>query len=299
MAKKEIVNVDKDRGIFRITTADERFYTREVFDSVNGLPKIDFRPSLTHIVSYYPKDKGFEMYLKKNGDESDEIAQMAAERGSKVHQAIEVLNNGGTVKAQDSFINPRNGMEEELTWDEYSVIKTYSDWWENEGSKTFVILDVEKVVWPEGKGTEEGGPLHFAATLDLCVKRISDGAIGIIDVKTSKSVYDSHKIQVSAIREAKRAEGIDATWQAIIQVGYRLNKNGYKFTEVEDLFDQYLVAKNIYNYKVGKSGPAQIELPTQLKLNLSRETADVEQESVRVYEGQKKSIITIPKNPKK
>lgn len=300
MAKKEIVNVDKERGIFRITTADERFYTREVFDSINGLPKIDFRPSLTHIVSYYPKDKGFEMYLKKNGDESDEIAQMAAERGSKVHQAIEALNNGITVKAQDKFVNPRNGMEEELTWDEYAVIKSYHDWWQNEGSKEYVILEVEKVVWPEGKGSEEGGPLHFAATLDLCVKRRSDGAIGIIDVKTSKAIYDSHKIQVSAIREAKKAEGLDATWQAILQVGYRLNKHGYKFSEVEDLFDQYLVAKNIYNYKVGKSGPSQIELPTELKLNLSKEPVEPEEEEIRIVYGNKpEGTIRIPKTPKR
>ena len=299
MAKKEIVNVDKERGIIRITTADERFYTREVFETATGLPKIDYRPSLTHIVGFYPKDKGFENYLKKNGDESEEIAMAAAERGSKVHQAIESLNSGQVVEINSMFENPRTGMSDELTWDEYAVVKTYADWWQNEGHKEFIILEVEKVVWPEGPGTEVGGPLHFGATLDLCVKRISDGKIGIIDVKTSKAVYDSHKIQVSALREAKKAEGVGVEWQAILQVGYRLNKAGYKFTEVEDLFDQYLVAKKIYDYKVGKSGPSQIELPIKLSLEIKKEEVPAEEETVLVFEGRKTSTISIPKKPLK
>ncbi len=295
MAKKEIVNVDEERRIVRITTADERFYAREVFDKITGLPRIDFRPSLTHIIGYYPKDKGFEQFLKNNGNESEEIAQAAAERGSKVHQAIEVLNKGGVVKAYDQFTNPRTGQPEELTWDEYGLVISYRTWWENEGRNEYEILDSERVVWPEGEGTEVGGPLHFAATLDIRARRLSDNTIGTIDVKTSKAIYDSHKMQVSAIRKAEQAQGVDSKWGAILQIGYRLNKAGYKFTEVEDLFDQYLVAKKIYDYKSGKAGPSQVEYPLEVSLNLVPEEVEV-----KVFEGTKQvESITIPKTPKK
>lgn len=267
--KKEIIQVDKERGISRITTLDERWYWREVPDKTTGLPIIDYRPSITYIGHFYPKGKGFENYLKKNGEDADILVQLAAERGSKVHQAIEALNNGKTVGMGAKFINNRTGADEELTPDEYAAVMSYRDWWNAEGKQEFRILEVEQVVWPEGEGSEPGGPMHFAGTLDLFVERVADGAKGVIDIKTSKDIYATHIIQVAALAKAK-----SAGFQAILQVGYQRNKNRYKFTEVPARFDVFLHAKGIFEYETEGEVPLQREFPLALKLDLpSKEQA--------------------------
>lgn len=270
--KKEIVQVDEKRGLARITTLDERWYSREVLDVTTGLPTIEFRPSITYIGHFYPKGKGFEQYLKKNGDEADVLVQLAGERGSKVHQAVEILNKGGQVGINDKFINTRTGQPEELTPDEYGCVMSYRDWWMSEGKATYRILGVEEVVWPEGPGSEVGGPLHFAGTLDIRVERIADGAKGVIDVKTSKDIYPGHIIQVSALAVATGSD-----WQAILQVGYRRNKNGYKFTEVPSRLDLFEAAKTIWAYETEGDVPLQRDYPLILTLDIPTEDAKQEQ----------------------
>lgn len=261
--KKEVVSVDKERGICRVTTSDERFYTRESRDQKSGLPVIVFRPSITYIGRFCPKGKGFEEYLKEKGKEADELVQLAGERGSKVHQAIEVLNNGGTVKMDSPFTNTTTGRLEELTSDEYWCVMTYQRWWGLEGKENYEILGVEETIWPEGEGSEPGGDMHWAGTLDIRVKRLLDGAIGVIDIKTSKGTYASHITQVSAL-----CKGVNASWGAILQVGYGRTIKGYKFTLVNLDFDLFLAAKKFWKHEVGEDAPLQREYPLELNLGL-------------------------------
>ena len=102
---KEIRRKDAERGIIQITTTDERWYAREEFNQATGLPEIHFRPSVTWMADYYPKGIGFNMWLKKNGDESDQIARLAADRGYKVHRACALLNDGETFGIHDPVEN--------------------------------------------------------------------------------------------------------------------------------------------------------------------------------------------------
>jgi hypothetical protein len=273
--KKEIVQVDEVRGIARITTLDERWYSREVRDPKTGLPVIEYRPSITYKAHFYPKGKGFEQYLKRNGEDADVIVALAAERGSKVHQAIEVLNRGGEVKLSDKFLNTRTGQEEELTPDEYWCVMTYLRWWETEGRNQYEILEAEDIIWPEGPGSEYGGPLHFAATRDIRLRRKSDGTTGTVDVKTSKDIYASHIIQVSAIAEASG----DA-WQAILQVGYTRTQKGYKFTEVERRMDLVAASNTIWMYETEGEKPLQRDFPLSLSLNLPKDEPGPEERAI-------------------
>jgi hypothetical protein len=272
--KKEIIHVDKERGIARITTLDERWYSRETESPETGLPVIEFRPSITYIGKYYPKGKGYENFLKKNGDEAEIIRDLAGERGSKVHQAIEVLNNGEEVKMGDAFMSNITGQPEELTPDEYYGVMTYKRWWDEEGSKEYEIIEAEDIIWPEVVKTETngdvhsepGGILHFAATRDIRLRRKSDGTTGTVDVKTSKDIYPSHIIQVSAI-----AEACGDAWQAILQVNYTRTQKGYKFTEVERRLDLLRAAITIHSYETGGEKPLQRDFPLSLTLNLPKE----------------------------
>ena len=72
------------------------------------------------------------------------------------------------------------------------------------------------------------------------------------------SIYD-HGIQPKEWRERKLA---------ILQLGYSRNKNGWKFTEVEDKFEVFLNTKGIWENECGKMQPSQVELPLSLKLDL-------------------------------
>jgi hypothetical protein len=270
--KKEIIQVDEERGIARVTTADERWYTREARNATTGLPEIESRPSITYVGKFYPKGKGFEAFLKKNGDDADVIKELAGERGSKVHQAIEVLNNGGTVAMGDKFMSNITGQLEELTPDEYWCVMTYVRWWDEEGSKEYEIVKAEDIIWPETPKTEENGDLHsepggifhFAATRDVKLRRKADGTTGTLDVKTSQDIYPSHIIQVSAIAAAEGDE-----WQAILRVGYRRTQKAYKFDIVERRLDLVRAAMTIHAYETEGEKPLQRDFPLSLRLNLS------------------------------
>jgi len=87
-----------------------------------------------------------------------------------------------------------------------------------------------------------------------------------VDVKTSKDIYPSHIIQVSAI-----AEACGDQWQAILQVGYTRTQKGYKFTETERRLDLVRAAMTIHAYETGSEKPLQRDYPLTLSLNLPKE----------------------------
>jgi hypothetical protein len=63
----------------QITLPDSRYYRR------NG----NYYPSITYVLSYYPKGKFFEDWLKKVGYASEHIVRKAGEEGTQVHDLIE------------------------------------------------------------------------------------------------------------------------------------------------------------------------------------------------------------------
>ena len=273
---KEIRTVDPERGIICVTVTDERWYARQVEDANTGLPKIEFRPSVTWICDRgYPKGRGFEHWLKKNGDDSDEIAALAADRGYKVHRACALLNEGETFGIHDAVENADGDMEE-LTPEEYMGVMSYVDWWESEGCDKYEILEWESTVWPDALacGTKyniSSDNFVFAGTLDLLVQSKDDGSRGVIDFKTSLDVWPSHEMQVSAY---KRAKGAD--WCAILQLNYRRNKNKkWKFTQVDDCFDLFIAAKKIWQRECENVKPLQREYPLQLKMRGREKPSEV------------------------
>ena len=55
---------------------------------------------------------------------------------------------------------------------------------------------------------------------------------------------------------------------AILQLGYRRNKDHYKFTEIENKFDLFLAAKQIWlNETKGKVKPFQRDYPLSISLD--------------------------------
>ena len=104
----------KDNNIIQITTLDERWY--HILDADK------FVPSSTWICDYYPKGTAFYKWLAEHGwDEAESIKNAAAEKGSKVHRAIEALLKGAEIHLNDVFPDS-NGEQGELTVEEWKSI---------------------------------------------------------------------------------------------------------------------------------------------------------------------------------
>ncbi len=236
--KIETRKVDNERGIVQITTSDERWY----------LVNEKFYPSVTWICGYYPKGIGFMKWLSEHGwDEAEAVKQAAGEKGSKVHRAISDILNGETVKIDSQYASNDGSEPTELTAIEYEAVMSFVNWL-NETQPEVLKVDYTLV-------NEQDG---YAGTIDMKLK--IKGEVWIVDIKTSKDVYPSHELQVSAY---KKADG-ECQKIAILQVGYTRNKVKYKFTEIEDQYTLFQAARAIWAKETNGVQPSQKDFPLQL-----------------------------------
>lgn len=261
--------------LVQVTTVDERWY-------IKGEEEKIFYPSATWVYSFYPKGVAYFKWLASKGwDESQALMNEAGEKGSKVHKAIEDLNSGKEVKMDDKYYSESKEKDEELSVEEWECIVSFRDWHnmvkpENIANE-MVVIDEE---------------LGVAGTLDnlsLVRKDIKVGTVNIkrgfylIDYKTSQDIWPSHELQVSGYKhsipeEIKKAmfnmlseeEKLDPEFKdikiAILQVGYRRNKNNFKFTLVEDKYDLCRSVKDIWKNECANVQPKQIDYPLSIKL---------------------------------
>jgi hypothetical protein len=254
--KRTIEEVDREKGIRRLTFPDERWYERRIRVSEDDPGLLDFVPSVTWITGYYTKDARFFRWLANTGwDEAEEIKANAGDKGSKVHQGIGVLLSGGTVEMEDSFENPRTLEQEPLTPSEYECLMSFVDWFKEVNPE---VLDFEYTVWNER--------YRYAGTVDL--KCRIDGKVWIVDVKTSPEIWPSFELQVSAYRQAEPVseEERKDIKLGILQVGYRRNKKKFKFTPVRNQFGLFLAARRIWKKETAGQVPLQRDYPLRISL---------------------------------
>lgn len=240
--KIEIRKVDQERGIVQITTSDERWYV------VQKAGQADiFMPSVTWICSYYPKGAWFTKWVAEKGyDEAEAIKREAGDKGSKVHKAISDILMGQTIKIDSKY--SANGEEPvELTAIEYEAVMSFVNWL-NMTQPEVLAIDYTLV-------NPEAG---YAGTIDMKLR--INGEIWIVDIKTSKDVYPSHELQVSAYKKADP----EVQKIAILQVGYTKNKAKFKFTEIEDKYPLFEAAKAIWANETAGVHPMQKDFPLEL-----------------------------------
>lgn len=264
--KKEIKIVDKEKGILRLTTADERFYIKSIQNLITGLPEYRFVPSVTWICQAgFPK--GFALlkwYADHGMTEASVLKEAAGDKGSRVHLAIVDLLDKKTVEMGSKYLNQSTGQEEELTVEEYECLMSFVAWFKE--TKPEVIAR-EIVVFSDSFG--------FAGTIDLFCR--IGGAFYIIDFKTSQSIWTEYELQVSAYKQALFEQGeiknIEDIHLGILQLGYKRNKAGFKWNEIEDKFLLFLSAQTIWANEHGTEQPSQKDYP--LTLSLEEKVADV------------------------
>lgn len=243
-----------EEGIIQITTLDERFYAKK-----NKNNTYQFNPSVTWIGHYSPIGIGLLKYIADKGwDETEAIKQAAGEKGSKVHKAIESLLAGQTITLETGFQSSDGEDYSDLTPEEYWCVMTFAEFWKDLNSKhTVTLVDTEKTVWVDATKDEKYG---YAGTRDM--KLIVDGKPWIVDLKTSKQVYLTHELQLSALKHAD----IDMPEIYVLQVGYKMNKAGWKLTEIEDKFDLFLAAKKFWSDANPDAKPKQKDYPAEISL---------------------------------
>lgn len=285
--RKEIIVVDKEKGVYRVTTNDERFYIREAKDETTGLPTFKWKKSVTWICSFYPKGKAFWRWLADKGwSEAEALKVSAGDKGNKVHNAIVNLIAGGTIKMEDKYINNSTGLQEELTVEEYECLMSFVNW-ANDVKPTFILSEL----------TVESEQYDYAGTVD-CVAKIGE-QLYIIDFKTGQYIWPEYELQIAAYKQALKEMGrkVDDVKLAFLQVGYKKNKKGYKFTEIEDKFELFLHAKAICENETGGQSPKQAEYP--LELSLQAPTSPVAPENIQSAIEPLKTPPTPPSVPKK
>lgn len=281
--KKIIRDVDEKRGIVQVTTSDERWYIKPGRHPDTNIPAYVAVPSVTWIAGYWPKGVGFYKWLADKGwDEAEAVKQAAGDKGSRVHLALEMILSGqefriDTRVEDKSKSTEGNPVSSELTYEELLCVKSFLDW-RADLSQHYDLktLATETTVFSEYHG--------YAGTVDWVVM-LTPKASGknplelekatpfIIDFKTSKQVWKEYELQISAYRRTlingenpikelndngtETGKDVDLVHlrTAILQLGYDKNKMGYKFTEIEDSFDLFQIARQIWQAEIGDNRP--------------------------------------------
>jgi len=212
-----------------------------------------YYPSVTFVTGFLPKGQFFEKYLaeQESWEESRKLLKEAGERGTRVHVASEVLDNGGEIHYETSG----------LTDEEYQLVNFFIHWHKKYNPQ--MMHNELKLV---------SDKLKLGGTADRVYK--IDGKTVLFDLKTSKSaIWDSHWIQVACY--AHMYEEIYKTQVdevAILRLTSR-RKEGYEYivrdrAEWHQDFKQFKATYSTMMYLNGNKViiPKVIEVPEVLSL---------------------------------
>ena len=255
---REVKKIKK--GVIRITSLNERWYAKIVINDKTGLKEYSYYPSSTWISGYYPKGTYFYKWLAGKGwNEAEAIKQSAADKGSRVHYACEDLDRGKEIKITDTYLNPRTKQREELSKEEVDCIISYRD-----------FLDETKPVLLAQEITSFGDVYAGTADKIFAIGDKKNREIWIIDLKTSQSIWPEHELQISSYShmeiDYKKLGISDTEWKkrkmAILQIGYKKNRKGYKFTEIEDKYHVFKTAYKIWQNENSDMKPKERDYPS-------------------------------------
>ena len=154
----------------QVTMPDSRYYRR------NG----KYYPSVTHVLSSYPKGKYFEDWLKKVGYSAEWIVKKAAEEGTLVHEMIEDWLNGKEITFLYDNGNPK------MPTHVLQMFLRFVNFWETYNP---TLIEAEVHLFSD--------EIQVAGTCDLVCEIEIDGKTErwIIDFKTSNHLQTTYDLQ--------------------------------------------------------------------------------------------------------
>ena len=247
--------IHPDSTARQITLTDSRFYQRN---------EEKYYPSVTTVLSYFPKGKFFETWLKDVGANADIIMRRAGNEGTQVHEAIEAYLKGEEIHWLDQWGKTKYSLK---VW---QMILKFVEFWETHKP---TLVESEVHVFSD--------ELKIAGTADLILE--IDGKLWMVDIKTSNYLHDSYDLQLACYTQAwnenfeRPIDRMGILWlkastrgeskkQGIIQgKGWQLKESGTPLEEGKRIF-QHLY--EIYLIKQPNVKPITEVLPTSIKLKV-------------------------------
>ncbi len=256
-------NIKKDKRINRIVQADETAKQITILDSryYQRKPGV-FYPSVTYVLSYFPKDKFFESWIKDVGYNSEIIMRRAGDEGTQVHNAAEAYLKGEEIVWIDEFGNAKYSL------DVWKMILKFVDFWDTHKPK---LIESEVHLFSDD--------LQIAGTGDLIVE-IGD-ELWLIDIKTSNSLHETYDLQLACYRKAwselydrpidrtgilwlkANTRGSDKSGKKIQGAGWQLKETE---TPYETSLETFRHLYEIFKAKNPELKPYSELLPTSVKL---------------------------------
>ena len=235
----------------QITLPDGRYYQR------NG----EYYPSVTYVLSHYPKGKFFEDWLKKVGYASEYIVKKASEEGTQVHEMIEAYLNGEELK----FLEHGIPMYDPNVW---QMFLRFVDWWE-EYKPTLVEAEVHLF----------SDELKIAGTCDSVCEIGNE--LWIIDFKTSNHLQTTYDLQTAIYAQCfeecygKKINRAGVLWLKSSKRGPKKDKiqgKGWEMYESsrtqEENLDIYRAVRKLFDLENPNHKPAFTEFRTTAKRDL-------------------------------
>lgn len=145
--------------------------------------------------------------------------QKAAEIGSEIHAAIHNTLAGKPV------IEPSC---DQVTW----ALMSFDEWWTKSGLKA---IRMEQPVWDKDLG--------YAGTIDIVAEHPANG-LGIIDIKSSKGIYDDHHLQVAAYLHAGN-NFAPLEWAQIVRLPKNTEDPKFEVKPLGALYDRQLTREQL------------------------------------------------------
>lgn len=150
-------------------------------------------PRVTKIVSIKAKPALYKFYADSPSYKASELAlQKSAEEGTHVHEAVQALMLG-----QEPVIDPliAPAVEAFRRFAESVNIETQPEY-------------IERRIWHADH--------RYAGTID--VMGVIDGKFGVLDIKTSQSIYRDYNLQTAAYMEALKDQFENLTTRWILRI---------------------------------------------------------------------------------
>lgn len=258
------MRVFNDEENNRVEFLDERYYQQEG----------NYYPSVTTVLDSYPKGERFMQWLKDVGNEADNIVTRAAEQGTNVHNACELILKGHEV----SFKN--------YTLDEWKMILRFIDFCETYNPQIEAIE--HNLVSPQ---------IGVGGTIDIVCK--INGERWLIDNKTSAAIYDNHYVQIATYTAMWNAayphqridriaclhlkaltQGPDKAGKKIQGKGWKLDEPDESPAELYEIFKHvFALWKRIHPHQK----PMNLVLPATAKLKIKKEEVKKEKPKVEKF----------------
>lgn len=250
LRKANFPKQELNREFTQITTNDSRFYE----DGEKTYP------SVTYVLSYFPKGKHFEEWLKRVGYNADFIAKKAAGEGTLAHDLCEQYLLGKEINLMKDG-SPQYDLH---VW---KMFLRFVDFWETHKP---TLIETEVHLFSE--------ELKVAGTCD-CICEI-DGELWVIDFKTSNHLQTTYDLQGAAYAQCykecfgKEAARVGVLWlksksRGQDKSGKRLKGKNWELHESprsqEENIDIYKSVKRIFDLENPKHKPATQSFKTTVK----------------------------------